>query len=74
MEGRSLPGMIVEMNDKTSRVSVSHPKFEVRYLPNKSPERNICAMAEPSDYINTIFSITPQTFLKAAIQITTVIR
>jgi hypothetical protein len=60
MEGRSLPGMIVEMNDKTRRVSVSHPRFEVRYLPNKSPERNICAMADPSDYSNTVFSFTPQ--------------
>jgi hypothetical protein len=50
--------MIVEMNDKTSRVSVSHPRFEMIYLPNKSPERNICAMADPSDYSNKIFSLT----------------
>lgn len=62
------------MNDKTSRVWVSHPRFEIRYLPNKSPEHNICAMADPSDYSNKIFSLTRYKVLNAAIIITTVSR
>ena len=40
--------MILEMNDKQAGLSAS-PRFELRYLPNKSPERNNCAMADPSD-------------------------
>jgi hypothetical protein len=49
VEGRSLRGVTVENNNKIIKTFGAQLRFEQGHLPNTSPKRNLCAIADTSN-------------------------